>query len=69
MSLLSGFISVCTSGFGTGTDAGKALGWTILICLSIFIFAFWVIKMIVKLVKWIMAKNAAKKENAPQQQE
>ena len=69
MSLVSGFIKFCTSGFGTGTDAGKALGWTILICLGIFIIAFWVIKMIVKLVKWIMAKNAAKKENTPQQQE
>lgn len=26
------FTRVCTSGFGTGTAAGKALGYTVLIC-------------------------------------
>lgn len=26
------FTRVCTSGFGTGTTAGKALGYTVLIC-------------------------------------
>lgn len=25
------FVKVCTSGFGTGTTAGKALGYTVLI--------------------------------------
>lgn len=26
------FVRFCTSGFGTGTDAGKAAGYAVLIC-------------------------------------
>lgn len=57
MSLLSGFVKFCTSGFGTGTDFGKAVGWTVLICLGVFIIAIWVIKWIIKLIKHFTAKK------------
>lgn len=37
MSMLNNpFVRVCTSGFGTGTTAGRALGYTVLL----FAFAF-----------------------------
>lgn len=59
---MSWLINFLTSGFGTGTDAGKALGWTILICLGVFILAWWVIAGIIKIVKYFMKK---KKNDTP----
>lgn len=59
MSLVSGFVKFCTSGLGTGTDAGKAVGYTILILCGVFILAYWVIKGIVKLVKYFTSKKEA----------
>ena len=51
-------ISFLMSGFGTDTNAGKALGWTILIFLGIFILAYWAIVGIVKLVKYFKNRNS-----------
>ena len=44
------FFRFLTSGFGTGTAAGKALGWTIAICLiGLWIF-IWLVKIIYKAI-------------------
>ncbi len=45
------FTRVCTSGFGTGTDAGKALGYTVLICGFCFMAVYYAGKGVCKLVK------------------
>lgn len=52
----NGFARLCTSGFGTGTTAGKALGYTVLICGIGVVCVFYLGKGIYKLVK----KNNAK---------
>jgi len=40
------FVKICTSGLGTGTDAGKAVGYTVLIFSFVFIAAFYVCKWV-----------------------
>lgn len=46
------FVRACTSGFGTGTSAGKALGYSVLIVSFLIIFAvyagIWAYKLIKK---------------------
>lgn len=45
------FTRVCTSGFGTETSAGKALGYTVLICGFCIVAVYYMGKGIYKLVK------------------
>ncbi|MBP5326584.1 MAG: hypothetical protein J6Y98_01560 [Bacteroidales bacterium] len=47
-----------TSGFGTDTSSGKAVGWTIVILLSILWLAIWIISLIVRGVKKHKANKA-----------
>ncbi len=49
------FTRVCTSGFGTGTDAGKALGYTVLICGFCFVAVYYAGKGV-----YVLAKKASK---------
>lgn len=49
------FTRVCTSGFGTGTDAGKALGYTVLICGFCFMAVYYVGKNI-----YVIAQKVSK---------
>lgn len=46
------FTRVCTSGLGTGTDAGKALGYTLLIIGFGFVAVYYAGKGVYKLVKF-----------------
>ncbi len=46
---MKSFINFLLSGFGTGTNAGKAVGIVILICLSLLIAAFYIISFIWKM--------------------
>lgn len=45
------FTRVCSSGFGTGTTAGKALGYTVLICGFCAVAVYYAGKGVYKLVK------------------
>lgn len=49
------FTRVCTSGFGTGTDAGKALGYTVLICGFVFVAIYYAGKG-----AYVLAKRVSK---------
>ena len=42
----NGFFRFLTSGFGTGTAAGKAFGWTIALCLIGIWILWWIVKKI-----------------------
>lgn len=42
------FTRFCTSGLGTGTDAGKAVGYTLLICGFCFMAVYYVGKGVYK---------------------
>lgn len=50
------FTRVCTSGFGTGTTAGKALGYTVLICGFCLVAVYYAGKGVYKLVKMTSKK-------------
>lgn len=56
------FVKFCTSGLGTGTDAGKAVGYSLLICGIAFVGIYYVGKGCYNLVK----KAKATKEQPPQ---
>jgi len=45
------FVSFCTSGLGTGTDAGKALGYSLLVVGIAFVGVYYAGKGCYKLVK------------------
>lgn len=45
------FVRICTSGLGTGTTAGKALGYTILICGFAVMAVYYIGKWIYTLIK------------------
>lgn len=45
------FVRFLWTGFGTGTDAGRAVGITLLILLSVVLVAVWLISFIVKLCR------------------
>ncbi len=49
------FTRVCTSGFGTGTDAGKALGYTVFICGFCLVAVYYAGKGV-----YLLAKKASK---------
>ncbi len=48
---MSRFFKFLTSGFGTNTMAGQAVGWVIAICLGLIWIAYKIIKLIVDIVK------------------
>lgn len=53
------FVRFCTSGLGTGTTAGKAAGYTLLLC-GIGVVAVWQVgKFSYKMVKKSRAKKQA----------
>ena len=54
----NGFFRFLTSGFGTGTAAGKAVGWTIAICL----IGLWVLIWLVKKIYAAFAKEKTAEE-------
>lgn len=56
----NGFVRFCRSGLGTGTDFGKAVGYTILIFAFLFILAYYAIKWIWKFCTYMKKKNAEK---------
>ena len=67
------FVRFCTSGFGTGTAAGKAAGITLLIfvgCAVIgIIVLYWIVKQIIKLVNKNKAAKAARQSAAASQED
>lgn len=45
------FTRICTSGLGTGTTAGKALGYTVLVCGFCVVAVYYAGKGVYKLAK------------------
>lgn len=54
------FVRFCTSGMGTGTNAGKALGYAILVVAFLFILAYYLIKWSWKMIQYFRNRNAEK---------
>ena len=63
------FVRFCRSGLGTGTDFGKAVGYTILLFAFLFILAYYAIKWMWKLFKYIKNKRAEKEAGNEQKTE
>lgn len=63
---MKSFVKFLWTGFGTGTDAGRAVGIAILILLSVVIVVWYLISFIVKLIrgnKTVAAQSTTEREN------